>query len=498
MPASPVRLSLLLCPVLLALSATAFAQVNLERFERQLEQIQRDTRVRINEGVPAQQRLLIDYGGSIAQQFITIDDLLQDNHVLNQTILTLYARVDLDGVHQFFIRGSTKFKDWYDEGAFDGDDSEWVGPDLERAVYRFDLQRALGAYEGQVVPYNMVINAGRQLVHWANGLTLSSEIDGGLITFSYAPVHLDLLVGRTRQDSFDFDSSRPDSNDDTRRHFYGGMLRWQATERHQPYIYGLYQEDRNKDETAAFTAAATAYTNQFHYQSWYLGAGSQGSITDNLLYGLEFVYEGGESLSRPFDTPGGAQIPQTRDSIEAFAASFRLDYLQPASANRTRYSAEILAASGDEDRLRTSSTSLGNQAGTTDHAFNGFGLINTGFAFGAAPSNLLMLRLGAATLPFPTSNTFKRLQVGTNVFFFSKLIGEAGIDEPSNNNSFLGSEIDLYANWQITSDISLAVRYGVFFPGAGLGDPNQTISTDDSETNNHPRHFFFTGLTYAF
>ena len=52
--------------------------------------------------------------------------------------------------------------------------------------------------------------------------------------------------------------------------------------------------------------------------------------------------------------------------------------------------------------------------------------------------------------------------------------------------NLLGSEPDFFLNWQITSDVTLALRYGIFFPGAA-------IISDDK-----PRQFFGAGVTYAF
>src|SRR5258706_2624234 len=57
--------------VLLGLVAAtaARAQESLQRFERQLEQIRRDTVLQINPAVPVDQRLLLDYGGDFCFGF---------------------------------------------------------------------------------------------------------------------------------------------------------------------------------------------------------------------------------------------------------------------------------------------------------------------------------------------------------------------------------------------------------------------------------------------
>ena len=63
---------------------------------------------------------------------------------------------------------------------------------------------------------------------------------------------------------------------------------------------------------------------------------------------------------------------------------------------------------------------------------------------------------------------------------------DAPIDEPTFDRSYLGFEPDIFLNWQIASDVTLALRYGIFFPGSAI------VADDD------PRHFFGAGVTYAF
>jgi hypothetical protein len=187
-------------------------------------------------------------------------------------------------------------------------------------------------------------------------------------------------------------------------------------------------------------------------------------------------------------TPSGLrQDVQTEDPIQALAADVRLDYLLN-DTRQTRLSAEGVIATGDDDRLlNTSGTFGGNARNTTDHAFNAFGLLNTGLAFAPQVSNLLMLRVGAVTFPAPDTAPFKRLQTGVDLFFFGKLDPNGPINEPTTDNRYLGWEPDLFINWQITSDITLAFRYGIFFPGPAI------IDDDDS-----PRQFIGAGVTYAF
>ena len=226
----------------------------------------------------------------------------------------------------------------------------------------------------------------------------------------------------------------------------------------------------------------------YDYNSYYIGIGSTGQVTGNLRYGLEAAYEFGDTLSNSFEVAGfGALVPvkQHRDNIDAAAFDGRLDYLVADPAD-TRLSAEVLVATGDPDRGHTSNTFNGNRPKTDDHAFNGFGLVNTGLAFGPEVSNVFIVRGGWSTFPFHEARSLRRLQTGVDLFLYNKFQKDAPIDETTRDRRFLGVEPDVYVNWQITSDVTLALRYGIFFPS----DVTFPIDKD--------RQFLFAGVTFAF
>lgn len=476
----------------LGLGGTVWAQAqpgspDLERFQRQLEQIQRDTRLRVDTSLPPDQRALLDFGGYLSFNFYALDDVRGRTHILRQTDLLGYGRLSLDGVHEFFLRGYVRYDDFNTGQSFDGQGDETRGPELDRAYYRFDLKRYLAAYEGVNTRNEFSVTGGRQLIHWANGLTLSQILDGGEVTVGFGPVALTAIGGITPDLYSDIDPFRPEFDSKYDRGFYGGMLSVEVA-KHRPFIYGLVQQDYNDQSPTSFTFGGAPTTVRFEYDSWYLGTGSRGSLTDQLVYGVELVYQGGSTLSSPYTGSLGAPtiVTQTEDDIAAWAADFQLDYLL-TDANRTRLSAEVILASGDSDRdLSSTSVIGGNRTGTTDRAFNGFGLVNSGLAFSPRLSNLAIGRIGASTFPLPQNRLFNRMQVGTNLLVFSKLDGAAPIDEPTESEAFLGVEPDLFVNWQITSDLTFALRYGVFLP-------SNTIESSASA-----RHFFFSGLTLGF
>jgi hypothetical protein len=465
-------------------AAEVRAQSSLERFNRTLELLREEELQQAPREVPTGQRLMYDYGGYAIYDYISVDDNVNNNHILHQSQLYLYTRFNIDGAHEIFIRGRGGYQDFNKGDSFSGRGDEPIDPDLDRGYYRFDLSRYRTAYGGSPKgDSNLIVQGGRDLVYWGNGLTLSQTLDGGLVSLMKGPAQLDLIAGVTPVRTVDFDSSRPDFDFNTHRGFYGAMLSSQISV-HRPYVYGLMQRDYNNNETLAIAPTTT----DFEYNSWYIGFGSNGNLTDRLLYGVEAVLEGGEGLSNSFEVspPFLVAIPQEEDDILAWALDARLDYLL-GDANRTRFSAEMLFASGDPDRaLSTTNTFGGNTPGTTDKAFNAFGLIYTGLAFAPSVSNLAMGRVGASTFPWTESEKLSRLQVGVDFFAYGKVRSEAPIDEPSNDSTFLGVEPDVFVNWQIVSDVILAVRYGVFFPN------NEALG--DSE----PRQFLSIGVTFGF
>src|SRR4051812_38682631 len=96
---------LLASVVVFVSSSIAFAQQqDLQRFERQLEQLRRDTRLQVNPDVPVGQRVYLDYGGFTSLNYLSLDDSNLDNRALREYDLTLYAHLNLDGVHDFFVR----------------------------------------------------------------------------------------------------------------------------------------------------------------------------------------------------------------------------------------------------------------------------------------------------------------------------------------------------------------------------------------------------------
>lgn len=486
------RLSLFIGLAVVSLfGAAGFGQVTDSARDLQLQQrlqelqgFELDTRLLADTDIPADQRALIDFGGYFSPQYYSIDDDNNDNHGLREWQLVGYLRANFDGANEIFMRASVAYDDYNAGDSFDGFGSRLIDPDFDRAYYRFDLQRYEAAYDGKFINYDVNFEGGRDLVYWGNGLAMGEVIDGVTPKFSWGPLTLSTVAGDTPLRTVDIQPDRPAFDFNTDRGFFGAMLTVNIGSQH-PYVYGVVQRDWNSQNVSTVDGIVTRYA----YNSDYIGAGSTGSITDHIQYGVEGVFECGNTLSDSSAIIPGTfqlvQVPQTRNNINAYAADLKIDYV-PQDIHNSRLSLEGIVASGDPDRGLTNTTANGNAPNTPDNAFNAFGLVSTGLAFGAPVSNLAIFRAGASCFPFALHDGLRRLQVGMDVYWFNKCQADAPIDESTNPATYLGWEPDLYLNWEVVSDLTLTLRYGVF-------NPNLKAFGNDKA-----RQFLYTGAVIAF
>jgi hypothetical protein len=464
----------------------------MEQLERSLRQAESRYQLMVNPALNLGERAIVDYGGSVNFAAMAIDDVDQSTHILRQTDGQLWALADFDGAHQFYGRLRFTYRDFNDGDSFDGKGDEFLSPVGDRYWYRFDLRRAIEGSEGIRPDYNVTLQVGRQFVDWATGLALSEQLYAVRAEVELGSLAFEGLASMTPASSvIDFDSSRPDYDDDTERAFFGGRIAYNGIDGHQPYVYFLNQQDNNDRDFAVFTVDAGGgltvnIPTRFNYDSSYIGVGSTGTLLPRLNYMAEFIYQYGQGLSSSLSPTGVAPVAQTEEDIEAWAARAGLVYLL-RDENQSRLEVEVIAASGDEDRrLDTSNTFGGNQSGTNDNAFNGFGFARTGLAFAAPISNILIVRAGGSTFPLRSHISARDLQVGIDLLWFNKVESDGPIDEPTDDDAYLGFEPDLFVNWRILSDVVLNFRYGVFIPG------------DAIQADHQARHFVYTGITYAF
>ena len=468
-------------------SPGALAQDQVQRLAR-LEQQMRDRdleqRASLKLGQEISERSIIDAGVITRLGLFIIDDEQSDSHTLRQYEANLFVRADFDGAHRFFGRLRFQYDDWNSGDSFDDDGDDFNDPVVDRAFYEFDY-RGLMRSKGQDTPdFNFNIRGGRQYIAWNSGLTLSAPMDAALAKVQLGEFTLTGLGGRTStRDVVDFDGSRPNFDERTARWFFGGQLDWEVSPDHTPFLYLLAQEDDNDPDQAD---VAGIFPTEFDYNSRYLGFGSRGSLSNRWQYALEGVYQFGDALSSPIDQFGGS-VPQTEEDISAYAGLASLTYLF-LDDNDSRLDFDVIAGSGDDDRLDSSSTFGGNQSGTDDNAFNSLGFVNTGLALVPNVTNLVVLRAGASTSLLMNRITRQGdLRIGVDGFVFHKIDDDAPISVPTTNDGYVGFEIDFFIDWRIFSDLFATVRYGAFFPGEAIPDGQD-----------NRRDFLYVGVTYAF
>ncbi|MFW5839288.1 MAG: alginate export family protein, partial [Planctomycetota bacterium] len=289
------------------------------------------------------------------------------------------------------------------------------------------------------------------------------------------------LIGRSIDDYPNIDESQAVySHQD--RWFWGVQAKYNGFRDHSIFAYYLSNYDMTDPKEPDPVSRAV---QDYDYTSQYIGVGSVGQLVlPNLRYQLEVVGEMGRThsyLSGPHED---------QDDICAWAMDAQLAYYFTELPMRPKVWAQYLYASGDSDR-RTSTTSTiqGNRQGTTDYAFNGFGFRDTGLSYFPDISNLQMWQVGGSFFPLEKFHWAKDMEVGTKVFFYAKADGAGPTDDTTIDNPgsrYLGWEWDAYIDWRITTDVSLTVRYGAFFPGAAYSD------------NDSCRQFVYAALTYSF
>ncbi len=459
----------------------------LRRLERQLREFDVTNRLVVPPGQPISERLLLDFGGSVRFGLVGVDNQFGSTRVLRQTDGVVYLRGELDGAHRFFVRSRFLYNDFNSGDSFDGRGDDLVEPIVDRYWYQFDYRQSKLAQTGEWSDANFTFRGGRQYVHWGSGLALSQALYAGVFDFELSDLAIQVMGGLTPSTgTIDFDGSRPGFDEDTDRVYFGARLEYSGWTSHRPYVSFLVQRDENDRNFSNIQVGPQTFPTRFDYDSEYWAIGSRGSVGPRVTYRAEFIYETGEGLSSPFDPATGAATTQRLEDIEAMAGLLNVTYLTQDDYD-TRYDFEFIGGTGDRDRLSSSDTFGGNRTGTRDRSFNSLGYANTGLALAPEVANLLSLRLGFSTSPDVPGVRRGALRVGMNGFLFAKANQSAPISVTTGAQTFVGSEINFFADWRVMSDVNINLRYGLFLPGDAM-----PAGQDD------PRHFVYAGVTYAF
>jgi hypothetical protein len=449
----------------------AQAQPRPEAFLSQQRRIEDEVRAALDRDLPADRKFDLDWGGWYGFNLFLYDDGIESSRTYRRHDLRLWGSMSLDrGAHQFYVRGKLQFEDFNTGDSFDGNDNDWVGPNLDRGFYQFDLRRAMQAYRKQHIDWNLNLKVGRDLVELGTGYALSLPLDHVMLKLELGDWEIAGLAATAPGSTDNIDLSHPNSGN-SERNFWGTQITYNGFEKHKPFAYTFWNEDQ-------LTERPIEFRQNFDYDTWYVGLGSMGELFKNLRYGTEFVLEYGNSY--------GDRDSLKRDDVEAWAFDLELEYLSQMPL-RPRFSAEYMFASGDANRLFSPTNAVGGNFSGDDTGFNAFGYRDTGLSFAPLLSNIHIWRVGAAMIPFEDIDALKRLEVGTDWFLYYKNRSNAAVSDPTadRTSGYLGWEMDYFLSWRLTSDLSWTTRFGTFFPGRAFSD--QTTRT-----------FFLVGMTWSF
>ena len=180
------------------------------------------------------------------------------------------------------------------------------------------------------------------------------------------------LLGLSVTDLSIIDRSVPDNSEESRR-YWGVELRYHRWPDHEPFAYFFRQDDQD--------AGSERLGQTFGYDSSYVGVGARGRLFHrDLQYSCEAVLETGDSYA-------SGMVGQ-REEIDAWAFDSEIRYVIP-DEHRSEVLVEYMLTSGDGDRqFSPTNTVGGNQAGTKDESFVGWGYRNTGLVLAPRLSNL--------------------------------------------------------------------------------------------------------------
>ncbi|MBI3098391.1 MAG: alginate export family protein [Planctomycetes bacterium] len=423
--------------------------------------------------------------------------------------LRLWVQLKIGEAHKFYFRSVSQYKSVNHGDAFGepGNSKSFDTKEfnLDQGYYQLKLRPLIQGEAGGRNDYDVDVTVGRQFFRVGRGIVYNKVHNGILLDTRYKMVSLDLLASRTPVSENDFDKSRPNENlfingvtnqaksnsGETNRQFFGAQFGWKAFPGHEFYAFGLVQRDKNSEEPRS--------PRDFDYNSEYWGIGARGSLTflpGKERYFFEVINQTGRSVGR---NDGAHPANTTTSPIRAWALDAGVEAFFDKVWSQPRANVEYIFAQGDQDRRSLSSSTAGNERGTTDTTFIGFGFLQTGYASAPRVSNIHIAKVGATFKPLTgVSKWFAEFETGPTLYWYWKddTNGPVSDSRARHNSRFLGFETDWTIRWNILSDVAFSVNYGYFWPGAAYS--SQSTSNNGMGGNASDRHSLSVSLTYSF
>jgi hypothetical protein len=421
--------------------------------------------------VPETQGTSFDYGGWYRFSFTRYDDPDMRRKVSDHD-LRIWGSLAIADVHQFYFRGRIDIIDWAHGASPTGQDHDVDGMNLDEGWYRLRLGRFMQKLAGGTKPIDVDLKMGRQFLEVGRGAVFSQIFDAGLLTVSNFHFNMRVFAGQSVASDHNLDISAPKYWHDHRTFIgFQGTLK-NVLPRIEPYVYGLWVDDHNP-------STGEPVGQGFGYDPKYIGVGARANPIPDVHAWTEFILEDGKSY---------AAGTMTREPIEAHAFIAGAEFLPSEWFTRPRIEVEFGLGSGDSDRGNPTSTVNGNTPGTKDDGFLAYGYYDTGVAFAPRLANLQVLRTTASFHPFEFLDCMRDLELGASFYWFQKDKRTGGVSDASATlpKRGLGTELDLFANWRLTSDLLWTVRWGKHNLGSAY--PNSGDS----------REYLLTTFTYNF
>jgi len=362
----------------------------------------------------------------------------------NHKMLTIYAR------GRYYHSENRTSED------YTGEQDDLYGPYLDMLYATFNLSR-------KGVPFKTTV--GRQYVKLGRGIVYSDVHDGIKIEADL-PLNLSLKTFgvRTKPHDANLDYSAPQYKKEHKRFFWGTELAYRGIKNNVLYGYTLLQRDRSLVEPQE--------RQKYRYNSQYYGLGASGEPVKDGKYWVEIIKEYGNTYCDILQTN------REKCGIDAWAYNAGGKYRLDMTTHPT-FEIETAFGSGDSDRERVTNTLRGNALGD-DNNFLYYGTYAAGYAFMPRLSNMFIYKAGFSMVPFEKAKilNLNQLGVGAKYYLYHKHKKDGGIYdvEATEEERFLGTEIDLFIYWKAYHNCYSSVRYGVFYPGDAYPAGNQEKS----------------------